>query len=142
MASEDTLLGNEWKLQLVTAGSPPTYADFDAVIDFPSMGEEKNLVEVTAYTDDARTYRNGMADGVEIPVQCNFLPGDSQIQSMYDAYTDNTLVALRFTTKDSSEYFDFNAIVRAWTVAPPIGDRATVTFTLKISGGVTWQQAA
>lgn len=140
MASEDTLIGNDWVVQLGNGASPPVFADLCAAFDFGSVGEEKPLVDVTAYCDNARAYRNGLADGVEIPLQSNYISGDAQLQALYTAYRNNTLVDVRILKKDSSpeEYFQFSATVRAWNVTGPIGERSVLTFTLKISGEVTW----
>lgn len=140
MASEDALIGNDFTVQLGDTASPPNYTDMCAVFDFGSLGEEKPLVDVTALCDDARKYRNGLADGVEIPLQCNFIPGDTQEQALYEAYKADTVVNIRISMKDSSpaEYFDFAATVRAWNFTGTIGERSVFTFTLKISGGVTW----
>ena len=140
MASEDTLIGNDWVVQLGNGDSPPVFADLCAAFDFGSVGEEKPLVDVTSYCDGARAYRNGLADGVEIPLQNNFIPGDTQLRALYTAYKNDELVDIRILRKDSSpeEYFQFQATVRAWNVAGPIGERSVLTYTLKISGEVLW----
>lgn len=141
MASEDTLIGNDFVVQLGNGSSPPVFADLCAAFDFGSVGEEKPLVDVTSYCDEARAYRNGLADGVEIPLQANMIPGDTQLQALYNAYKNDELVDIRILRKDSSpeEFFQFQATVRAWNVTGPIGERSVLTFTLKISGEVTWE---
>lgn len=141
MASEDTLIGNDFVVQLGNGSSPPVFADLCAAFDFGSVGEEKPLVDVTSYCDEARAYRNGLADGVEIPLQANMIPGDTQLQALYNAYKNDELVDIRILRKNSSpeEFFQFQATVRAWNVTGPIGERSVLTFTLKISGEVTWE---
>lgn len=141
MASEDTLIGNDFVVQLGNGSSPPVFADLCAAFDFGSVGEEKPLVDVTSYCDEARAYRNGLADGVEIPLQANMIPGDTQLQALYNAYKNDELVDIRIMRKNSSpeEFFQFQATVRAWNVTGPIGERSVLTFTLKISGEVTWE---
>lgn len=140
MASEDTLIGNDWVVMLGNGDSPPVFSNMCAAFDFGSVGEEKPLVDVTSYCDDARAYRNGLADGVEIPLQSNFIAGDTQLQALYAAYQADELVDIRIMRKDSSpeEYFQFQATVRAWNVTGPIGERSVLTFTLKVSGTVEW----
>lgn len=140
MASEDTLIGNQFTVQLGDGLSPETFTDVCAVFDFGAVGEEKPLVDVTAYCDTARTYRNGLADGVEIPLQANFIPGDVQLEALYTHYKNDTVPNFRIVVDGSSpaEYFAFAATVRAWNITGPIGERAVLTFTLKISGEVTW----
>lgn len=139
MASEDTLIGNDLVFQL-GIGSPPTFADMCAVFDFGAVGEDKPLIDVTTLCDDAHVYRNGLADGVEIPLQLNYIPGDTQAEALYAAYGSDTTLAFRISRKNASPdaYFGFNAIVRAWNVTGPVGARSVLTFTLKISGAVTW----
>jgi hypothetical protein len=143
MASEDTLIGNDWKVQLGDGDSPQQFEDLCAAFDFGSVGEEKPLVDVTSYCDDGRAYRNGLADGVEIPLQNNFIPGDQLLSQLYQAYKTDALVTVRIVHKDSSpeEFFEFDATVRGWNVTGPIGEKSILTYTLKISGEVLWVSA-
>lgn len=146
MGSEQSLLGSDFKVMLGDDNSPPEYTDLCATFDFGSIGEEKPLVDVTSYCDDARAYRNGLADGVEIPLQMNYVPNDPQARALYEAYKTDSLVLIRIQQKGGEEdspateyaHFDFAATVRAWNVTGPIGDRAVLSFTLKVSGEVLW----
>jgi len=145
----NTLIGNDWKVQIGNEDSPPVFSDLCAAFDFGSIGEEKPLVDVTTYCDDARSYRNGLADGVEIPLQLNYVEGDVLAKQLYDAYSNDELVLIRILKKagadDSPEeepvYFEFAATVRAWNVTGPIGEKSVLTFTLKVSGRVNWVTA-
>ena len=140
MSSEDTRIGNEFKFQISDGNSPPTFSNFCAVTDVGELGEEKPLIDVTALCDDARKYRPGLADGVEIPLKCNFIDGDEGILQLYRQYQSEEVADFRLALDDSSpdEYFEFSAIVRAWKLGLPLGEKASVTFSLKITGGVTW----
>lgn len=142
MASEDTLLGNEFRFQLGDGGSPESFANMCATVDVAGLGAEKGLVEVTAMCDAARTYRNGIADGIEFPLVVNFLQGDAQIRQVYADFVNDTTRRFRLALANTpGEYFEFAATVRGWTLAPPVGEKATMTFTLKITGEVVWAQA-
>lgn len=140
MASEDTLLGNDLKFQIGTTDSPPVFSDFCAVVDTGSIGEEKPLVDVTSLCDAARTYRGGLADGVTIPLKCNFIKGDTATRDMYQAYKANEVrtFRLRLDTSGPAEYFEFHCIITAWNIATPVGDKASITFSLKVSGEILW----
>lgn len=139
--SADTRIGNEFKFA-VGNGATPTevFANFCAVVDPGAIGEEKALIDVTALCDDARTYRTGLPDGASIPLKCNFIQGDTAIRNMYTKYQAGATVNYRLTLDDTSpeEMFSFAAVITAWSLGVPVGDKATVTFTLKISGLVTW----
>jgi hypothetical protein len=141
MASEDTRIGNEFKFQ-VGNGATPTelFADFCAVIDPGAIGEEKPLIDVTSLCDLARTYRGGLADGASIPLKCNFIQGDTATRSLYQKYKTNAVGHFRLTLDDTSpqEYFEFSAVILGWNLAIPVGDKAAITFTLKVSGEITW----
>lgn len=143
MASEDTLIGNDLRFQVGDGSSPEVFSDMCAVVDFGSVGEEKTLVDVTALCDPARRYRNGLADGVEIPLQVNFIQGDIDIRSLYQDFRNDLVRRFRIAIVGSSpeEYFEFSAIVRGWNLAGPIGEKAAMTFTLKITGDVVWVYA-
>ena len=138
-ASVLTRLGNEFKFQ-VGSGSPKTFANFCAVNDAGAIGETKAQIDVTALCDTARTYRGGLADGASISLKCNFLQGDTAIRNMYTAYKNNEVQTFRLALDDTSpmEYFEFEAAITAWNLAVPVGDKSSITFTLKISGSVTW----
>lgn len=142
MASEDTLIGNDFRVQIGDNNSPPNFTDFCPAIDFGALGEEKPLVDVTALCDLARRYRNGLADGLEIPLQCNYLAGDLQLKGLYNDFKNDTIRDFRVILVGSSPaaFFQFAATVRAWNVTAPVGERATLTFTLKITGAVILTQ--
>ncbi len=139
MASEDTLLGNDFVFQVGDGGSPEAFANMCAVIDPGSIGEEKPLIDVTAICDEARTYRNGLADGVEIPLVVNFIRGDNQIRALYLGFKNDLVKRFRLSVKDDpTEFFEFSAIIRGWNTSAPIGDKSSMTFTLKVTGEVLW----
>lgn len=141
MASVDTKIGNEFRFAILNAlVSPGEFLDFCAVIDPGSIGEEKPLIDVTALCDEGRVYRGGLRDGVEIPLIVNFIQGDAQIRQMYQLYQNNAQHMFRLYLPGVSpeEYFQFDAIVRAWNLGVPNGDKASMTFTLKVNGAVDW----
>lgn len=140
MASEDTLIGNDLVLQIGDDSSPIVYTDMCSVFDPGTIGEEKPTVDVTALCDRARAYRNGLADGSEIQIQANNIIGDENAQLLYTAFKNDEVVNFRLLVRDQSpeESYEFRAIVRAWNVNAPVGDRSVKGYTLKVSGEVTW----
>jgi hypothetical protein len=140
MASEDTLIGNEFRFQVGDGASPETFANMCAVVEANGIGEESPLIDTTSLCDQARTYRRGLPDGLEIPLVVNFIQGDTQIQDLYTDYKNKTVRNFRMTIADSSpeEYIELSAIIRGWNLGPPVGEKATMTFTLKATGDVNW----
>lgn len=133
------LLGNELSFKYEDPVTPDSYIAFSAAIDFGEFGEEKPLVDITTLASTAREYRNGLADGMEIPLQANFTANDAQWQIFKDAYDDDTLMSFQIDVDGATPAFgfQFNATVRAWSVSAPPGEKSTTRFTLKISGPVT-----
>lgn len=140
MASEDTLLGNELRLQIGSQDSPPIFADFCAASDVSGIGESKPQVDVTTLCDLARKFRGGLPEGTEVTLTANLIKGDAQTRALFESYKADEIVPFRLNFHDQSpeEYFEFYATILGWNITPPVGDKATMTFTLKISGEVEW----
>jgi hypothetical protein len=140
MASEDTLIGNELRLQLGDGNSPETFDDFCSIFDVAGLGETKPLVDVTTLCDLARVFRNGLKEGAELTIQANFIQGDAQTRDLFQRYQADDLANFRLIIVDSSpaEYFAFRATILSWQITPPIGEKAVMQFGLKISGAVEW----
>ena len=140
MASEDTLLGNELRMQIGDGNSPEVFTDFCAASDVSGIGETKPQVDVTTLCDLARKFRGGLAEGSEVTLTANLIQGDTQIRELFQAYKADDIVNFRLAMVGVSpeEFFAFSATILGWTVNPPVGDKATMVFTLKISGEVAW----
>lgn len=137
----EAAIGNDFRFQ-VGDGATPTegFTDMCAVVDFGELGEEKALLDITTLCSEGREYRNGLADGLEIPLVLNFVDGDGEARSLYEDYKADRIRNFRIVLLSGSptESFLFGATVRAWKIGAPVGDKASVTFTLKISGAVVW----
>lgn len=140
MASEDTLIGNELVLAMGDGDSPEVFEDFCAIGDVAGLGESKPLVDVTAICDDARKFRNGLKEGAEMTIAANLIQGDAQTRALFGRYQTDDIVNFQYRFKGVSpaEYFAWSATILGWAIAAPIGEKATLTFTMKISGPVVW----
>jgi hypothetical protein len=140
MASEDTLIGNELRLQLGDGNSPEVFADFCSIFDVAGLGESKPLIDVTTLCDLARVFRNGLKEGAEMTIQANLIQGDTQTRDLFNRYQIDDLANFRLIIVGSSplEYFAWRATILGWQITPPIGQKAVMQFTLKISGAVSW----
>ena len=140
MSSEDTLIGNELRLQIGDGNSPEIFLDFCAASDVSGLGETKPQVDVTTLCDLARKFRGGLAEGSEVTLTANLIQGDAQTRALFQSYKADDVVNFRLTIVGVSpeEFFAFGASILGWTIAAPVGEKATMAFTLKISGGVEW----
>lgn len=140
MASEDTLIGNELRLQIGDGNSPETFTDFCAASDVSGLGESKPQVDVTTLCDLARKFRGGLPEGAEVTLQANLIQGDEDTRGLFQSYKADEVVNFRLSMVGVSpeEFFAFSAAILGWSIANPVGEKASMTFTLKISGGVEW----
>lgn len=144
MSSEDTLIGNELVLAVGDGNSPEAFADFCAIGDVSGLGESKPTVDVTTLCDLARTFRNGLKEGAEMSIVANLIQGDAQTRALFASYQADDIVNFQYRVVGVSpaEYFAFSATISGWTIAGPVGGKATMTFRMKISGVVDWVQSA
>jgi hypothetical protein len=140
MASEDTLLGNDLRLQIGDGASPEAFADYCDASDVSGIGESKPQVDVTTLCDLARKFRNGLAEGQEVTIVANLIQGSAQTRALFQSYKSDDIVNFRLTMVGTSpeEFFAFSMTLTAWTIGGTVGEKATMTFTGKISGGVEW----
>jgi hypothetical protein len=139
-SSEDTLIGNDFRFQVGDGNSPETFLDMCAVSEANDIGEEAPLIDTTTLCDLARTHRRGLPDGAQFPLVVNFIQGDTQSHDLYNAFKDKTRLNFRMTIANSSpaEYIGFTAIVLGWKLTSQSGEKASITYTLKVTGDVTW----
>jgi hypothetical protein len=139
MASEDTLLGNAFVLQIGDGNSPEGFVDACSVNDISGLGETKTQVDVTTYCDDARTFIGGLREGNEVTLAANLIVPASDIGDLFDAWDAGANVTFRFAKKDSPTacYLQWGGALLNWSLAAPVGEKGVLTFTVKISGGVT-----
>jgi hypothetical protein len=140
MASEDTLIGNELRLQMGDGNSPEVFTDVCSASDVSGVGENKPQVDVTTLCDLARKFRGGLPEGTEVTITANLIQGATDTRALFEAYKADDIVNFRMTVIGSSpeEFFAFSMALLSWNIANPIGEKASMTFTGKISGGVEW----
>jgi len=143
------LLGSDFVFQVGDGNSPEAFTNACSVGDVSGVGESKPLVDITAYCDSARRYRGGLADGNEVTLVMNVKDGADDLAAVFDSYDSGENITMRCVRKGqggsisdpedspSGMYFEWAMAMISWGFAPPIGDKATITFTGKISGGVT-----
>lgn len=138
--SEETLIGNELRLQMGDGDSPEVFTDFCSANDVSGVGESKPQVDVTTLCDLARKFRGGLPEGAEVTIAANLIQGDAATRAMFQAYKADDVVNFRLNMVGISpeEFFAFSASILGWSIANPVGEKATMTFTAKITGGVEW----
>lgn len=125
-----------------TSVSPNVLTELEEVMGGVQVGETAPLVDVTHLQSTSREYISGLSDGDEFSLECNMSPNSPSIQQEFIALhkTTNTL---RITSTDTStspntaRTYTFSAVFLGWSLQPSVGEQDKISFSFKISGGIT-----
>jgi hypothetical protein len=131
------------QFQINDGASPEVVTTLPEVLSLSEVGQTNPLVDVSSFDSTAREYIGGLADGSEIAVECNYLPGDTTQEGLKTNVNNKTNTLIRLIVTDSSQSpvvvktFDFSVIPLSWTLGPSFDDKNTMSFSLKITGAIT-----
>lgn len=137
-------LGYGTKLYRGDGGTPETFELIAEIKEIGDFGAERELVEATNHDspDFFREYILGLKDGSEFTVTVNWNPGydlhnpQTGLIGDFDAATPANF-QLRFPTVPVV-IAEFAALVRAWTINPPVDAILDLMLTFKVTGDITW----
>ena len=121
--------------------SPESYTAIPEVNSLSGLGRTNPLVDVSSFDSTGREYIAGLADGTEITMECNFLPGNAvQDAIIADVEAGNNFLFQVVATNpvDSAvDTFAMTVTALGWELQPSFDEKNTVVFTFKISGSIT-----
>jgi len=119
------------------AGSE-VFTALEEVTELSGFGETSELIEVTHFgSGGSKEYIAGLADGKEITVTCNHVMDATQQGFVKGNKGETGNIQIEFTDGTNTETYDFAAVYLGWETNPSNSDKNTITFTFKISGGIT-----
>ncbi len=125
-------------MKVGNAASPEVFTSIGEVVSFGSFGQMNDLIDVTHLESLAKEYIYGLADGVELPVVCNYIPTGVQQVAMLAAQAAKTTKNFKLALPTSPvTSFTFSALVRGWSITGATNTAIQITFTMKISGQIT-----
>jgi hypothetical protein len=125
--------------------SPLAFVSIPEVMSLSGLGKTNPLVDVTSFDSTAREYIAGLADGSEITMECNYLPGNTAQDAIVADVDSGTNFYMQVTAENpnsgtspiASDTYTFLVTPLSWTFAPSYEDKNMMSFTLKISGDIT-----
>ena len=117
-----------------------TFVTLPEVNSVSGIGKTNETIDVTNFdSSGSKEYIAGLADGTEISVDCNLIAGDVQQLSVIGEVDSGTNFDIEFTITDGTtpKVYSFTVAPVSWTINPAVGDKHTLSFTLKISGAIT-----
>ena len=130
----------DFTVGVATVDSPASYDSLPEVISISGLGATNELIDATHFgSNGSREYISGLADGVEISVESNYVQNNViQERVISDVAAKNTVnVQVTVTDGSPNTTFTFAAVALGWTLNPAVDDRNTITFVFKISGAIT-----
>lgn len=123
--------------------SPEGFVRIAEVRKVGEFGSERGLIDMTNLDspDTFMEYLLAMKDGVELPVECNFLPANATQGPETGLIKDhNDGVSRNFTLELPGDFgtFTFSALVRAWKANVAPNEGLIATFTLKLTGAIVY----
>lgn len=133
-------IGSQSLVQIGDGASPEVFTTMGEVTSFGALGQRNDLIEATHLLSTAKEYIYGLGDGVEIPVELNYLPTNAQQVAALTAQAAKTTKNFKYKLPSGggSLTFSFSALVLAWNVGPTTPNAITkLNLTFKISGSIT-----
>jgi len=136
---------NGWTFSRSANTSPLSFTQLTNVTSVSGIGKTNPLVDVTSFDSAAREYIAGLADGNEVTMEINYIPGNTAHEAIRSDVNNGLNFVFRAevvdetstTSPQPSETFEFTATALSWELQPSVDDKNMVAFTFKISGDIT-----
>tara|TARA_R100000951_G_scaffold90032_2_gene78183 strand:- start:5750 stop:6193 length:444 start_codon:yes stop_codon:yes gene_type:complete len=125
-----------------TPDATATYLLISEVTEVSGLGQTYPQVDVTNFDSTAKEYIGGLADGSEVSVTANFLPGDASQVALTAVGGDNgsgSVFGLQFISTDgtTTNTYTFDVVNLGYEISPSVDDKNSISFTFKITGAIT-----
>lgn len=144
MAATQGKIGYGTLLKRGDAASPQVFTTIAEVRSISGFGSKANLVDMTNLDslNSAMEYIAAMKDGVQMSIECNFIPTNvtqNLSAGMIADHISGVVRDFQMHLPGTFGVFSFSGIVLEWNVpklAPQ--DPLTVTFGVKITGPISY----
>ncbi len=142
MAASQGVIGYGTLVKRGDGGSPEVFTTIAEVIEVGTPEQETSDIEFTHMEspNSFKEYKPGLKEPGEVSMKCNAVLTNSTQNATTGIIADQ----LNGTTRNWKIVFpdlttcSFSGYVKKVKVEPPINDRETLSFTIKISGPATW----
>lgn len=130
----------KWKAYL-GSGSPITYTNaIEETFEISGVGQTNDLLDVTNFDSPSGTkeYIGGLADGQEVTIRANFVPGATYQAAMVSAVGAKTNIQFRvsYVGVSPAKTWTFTATPISWVLEPSVDNKNVIAFVVKISGAI------
>lgn len=129
-----------FKFRIGNGASPEVFNDVEEAFSISGVGKTREQVDVTNFDSAGnREFIGGLADGNEVTVECNYVPGATYQTAMVTAVESgaNQNFQVAYTATSPDETWNFAGSPLSWVITPSVDGRNSISFTVKISGNIT-----
>lgn len=143
MAQTESKIGYGTILSRGNGASPQVFTRLAEVRKVGEFGSERGLIDMTNLDspDAFMEYLLAMKDGVELPVEANFLPANETQGAetgLIADHNDGTRRDFELELPGDFGTFTFSALVKAWKANIAPNEGLIATFTLKLTGAIEY----
>lgn len=112
----------------------------EEVLSVSEVGETNELLDVTNFdsTVGKKEFIPGLSEGDEVSIECNHVPsGAGQAALRALVASGGSSDAVLTYTGSPNELYSFAFAAISWKLAPSISEQNKISYTVKISDGVT-----
>lgn len=126
------------KIAIGDGASPEVFDTIDETFSIGPVGGVKSLIDFSNHdTEDYMDYQVAdLADGAEIQVECNEIPGNTSQDLVRTAHDDATKDNWKVTYRDGSTEIFPGIVLRLETDPSELDGRVILRFVVKIAGAI------
>jgi hypothetical protein len=135
------------KISHGNGASPEVFTQIEEVTSIGGPDGSAPLIDVSHLQSTRKEYLQGLADGGQVQLECNFIAGAQQMSlfTMFNNTADPESFRIEIptdSTRSAFHQFDFQGIVTKWSLADAVDAKVKLNVTLQTTGGVVYTAPA
>ena len=131
------------KIGISDGQSPPVYNRIPEILTLGTPETTIETIEVTSLDSNAKEYISGLTDGGSVPLEGNWLSGDTYHQLLKTNAAAGTATTFLITLPDTpATKVLFTATPESFIISPEPNSQLKFSFSAKVTGTPDWTTTA
>ena len=131
------------KIGISDGASPPVYNRIPEILTLGTPETTIETIEVTSLDSTAKEYISGLTDGGSVPLEGNWLSGDTYHQLLKTNAAAGTATTFLITLPDTpATKVLFTATPESFIISPEPNSQLKFSFSAKVTGTPDWTTTA
>lgn len=136
----DAIGSQDFKFEIGNGDSPLTYTEVKEITSFNGFDGQAAEIDVTHLQSTAKEYLMGLQEFGTFGLECNYLSADEGQGLMRTAKSTREVQQFLCTFSDGSTA-EFSGYVLSAPITASVDDKVAGSFTVRITGDVTFTEA-